>query len=109
MGCLREAKGKKVIMCDEELLRRRDENKKYLLELENDNQYEVRGNYEVFGRANGETFSIDSSDGSDCSGKLIYYVDGSCFCVLLTGCWKFTFFLFHGKDIDSLYAWNGKE
>lgn len=37
MGCLREAKGKKVIMCDEELLRRRDENKKYLLELENDN------------------------------------------------------------------------
>lgn len=37
MGCLREAKGKKVIMCDEELLRRRDENKKYLLELKNDN------------------------------------------------------------------------
>ena len=31
-------------------------------------------------------------------------VDGSCFCVLLTGCWKFIFSLFHGKDIDSLYA-----
>lgn len=37
MGCLKEIKGRNVIIYDEELLRRREENKKYLLELENDN------------------------------------------------------------------------